>query len=136
MLKAFINTNQEYLPKRCAKCKLLGEQLPDLGYYDLVTVHLACHEGADEGHDYSHQGIIVYADNRYSSIPLVSYLEDECGVHYCGTINNRVGIPPEMTKNRSKKSEGDYLERGDFIYKYCDGPDIMMVAWRGTLFMT
>ena len=49
MLKAMINTNQEFLPRKCAECRDLLETFPDMGYYDAVTVHSICHEGKDEG---------------------------------------------------------------------------------------
>ena len=98
-----INTNQEYLPKRCTQCRDLLAAYPDMGYYDAATVHSVIHEGSDEGHDYSGQNMILYADNRYSSVPLVTYLLREKKMYYVGTMKNRALMPTDLFKNRTKK---------------------------------
>nr|XP_053657049.1 piggyBac transposable element-derived protein 3-like [Cherax quadricarinatus] len=68
----------------------------------------------------------IYADNFFSSLPLVKLLRDKYNCRYTGTVReNRCGKPELMSvKQMEKKS----VDRGNFSFKNNDG--VLVVRWK------
>ena len=68
----------------------------------------------------------IYADNFFTSIGLVEYLQQKIGCRYVGTAReNRIGRAPLIS---SKQLDKKAVPRGD--YDYCSSNGILALRWK------
>ncbi|XP_069951304.1 piggyBac transposable element-derived protein 3 isoform X3 [Cherax quadricarinatus] len=74
----------------------------------------------------------IYADNFFSSLPLVKVLRDKYNCRYTGTVrDNRCGKPQLMPVKQMEKNN---VPRGTFDFKSND--DILVVRWKDNKVVT
>ena len=102
LLGTIVSSTQEYTLGRCNQCQLLKVHEPELGYLDICCIHLLMHLG--DGHVYSDQEMILFADNRFTSVPLADYLLRN-HIYMVGTLRARRFIPKNILKPNKRKKK-------------------------------
>lgn len=98
----------------CGKNSAL--QAPGTSHADLVVYELL--KGIDND-----PGRVLFADNYYSSIPLVRNLYNNNKMMYCGTLrSNRRGIPTTIT--------GEKVKRGEIIGQQSSDDVMKIIKWQ------
>nr|XP_053657348.1 piggyBac transposable element-derived protein 3-like [Cherax quadricarinatus] len=74
----------------------------------------------------------IYADNFFTSLPLVKYLHTTFNCRYTGTAKeNRIGNPPLMSVNDMEKKK---VKRG--VMDYCSLDGVLAVRWKDSKVVT